>query len=55
MGALSAELFNNLALCCLYSRQLDLVHSCFQRALQMTTTPEQRADVWYNLSFVAMV
>lgn len=55
MGAHSCELFCNLGLCCLYGGQLDLVFPCFQRAIRLATTPEQRADVWYNLSFVALV
>lgn len=55
MGAYSCELYCNLGLCCLYGGQLDLVLPCFQRAIRLTITPEQRADVWYNLSFVAMV
>lgn len=55
MGAYSCELYCNLGLCCLYGGQIDLVLPCFQRAIRLTITPEQRADVWYNLSFVAMV
>lgn len=55
MGAHSCELFCNLGLCCLYGGQLDLVLPCFQRAIRLATVPEQRADVWYNLSFVALV
>lgn len=55
MGAHSAELYCNIGLCCLYGGQLDLVFPCFQRAIRMATTAELKADVWYNLSFVAMV
>lgn len=55
MGAHSAELYCNIGLCCLYGGQLDLVFPCFQRAIRMSTTAELKADVWYNLSFVAMV
>lgn len=55
MGVQSCELYCNLGLCCLYGGQLDLVLPCFQRAMRVTATPEQRADLWYNLSFVAMV
>ncbi|XP_038113838.1 tetratricopeptide repeat protein 8 [Culex quinquefasciatus] len=54
MGAHSAELYCNIGLCCLYGGQLDLVFPCFQRAIRMATTAELKADVWYNLSFVAM-
>lgn len=55
MGAHSPELYNNLGLCCLYSQQLDLTLACFQRALDLATDPIIKADVWYNLSHVAMV
>ncbi|KAH1009550.1 hypothetical protein HUJ04_001889 [Dendroctonus ponderosae] len=54
MGAHSAELYNNLGLCCLYSQQLDLTMACFQRALDLATDPLLKADVWYNLSHVAI-
>uniref|UniRef100_A0A182WYQ6 Uncharacterized protein n=1 Tax=Anopheles quadriannulatus TaxID=34691 RepID=A0A182WYQ6_ANOQN len=54
MGGHSAELYCNIGLCCLYGGQLDLVFPCFQRALRMATTSELRADVYYNLSFVAL-
>ncbi|XP_030383816.1 tetratricopeptide repeat protein 8 [Scaptodrosophila lebanonensis] len=54
LGVHTAELYCNIALCCLYGGQIDLVLPCFQRALIMATVPEQKADVWYNLSFVAI-
>ncbi|XP_060529175.1 tetratricopeptide repeat protein 8 isoform X2 [Cylas formicarius] len=54
MGAYSAELYNNIGLCCLYSQQLDITLACFQRALDLATDPTIKADVWYNLSFVAI-
>lgn len=34
--------------------QLDLVFSCFQRALRLAISAEQKADVWYNISFVGI-
>lgn len=55
MGAHSAELYCNIALCCLYGGQLDLVLYCFQRSIRLATSNEQKADVWYNMSFVALV
>lgn len=55
MGAHTPELYCNIGLCCLYGGQLDLVLPCFQRALRLVSTPEQKSDIWYNLSFVAMV
>ncbi|KAH8241796.1 hypothetical protein KR026_000970, partial [Drosophila bipectinata] len=54
LGAHSPELYCNIALCCLYGGQIDLVLPCFQRALATASQSEQRADVWYNLSFVAV-
>ncbi|XP_050313674.1 tetratricopeptide repeat protein 8 [Anthonomus grandis grandis] len=54
MGAHSPELYNNLGLCCLYSQQLDLTLACFQRALDLATDPLIKADIWYNLSHVAI-
>ncbi|KAH8413150.1 hypothetical protein KR009_008294, partial [Drosophila setifemur] len=54
LGAHSPELYCNIALCCLYGGQIDLVLPCFQRALATATQPEQRADIWYNLSFAAV-
>ncbi|XP_058452058.1 tetratricopeptide repeat protein 8 [Malaya genurostris] len=54
MGAHSAELYCNIGICCLYGGQLDLVFPCFQRAIRMATRSDLKADVWYNLSFVAL-
>lgn len=55
LGAQSPELYCNIALCCLYGGQIDLVLPCFQRALATATQPGQKSDIWYNLSFVAVV
>lgn len=55
MGVHSPELYCNIGLCCLYGGQLDLVLGCFQRALRLVATPEQKADIWYNLSYVGLV
>lgn len=55
MGAHSAELYNNIGLCCLYSQQLDLTLACFQRALDLATDLQLKAEVWYNLSHVSIV
>lgn len=54
MGANTAEIYCNIGLCCLYGGQLDLVFSCFQRALRLATSPEQKADIWYNISFIGL-
>lgn len=55
MGAHSAELYNNLGLCCLYSQQLDLTLACFFRALDLAIDPLIKAEIWYNLSHLALV
>ncbi|GLV32515.1 Bardet-Biedl syndrome 8 [Carabus blaptoides fortunei] len=55
MGVHSGELYNNIGLCCLYSQQLDLTLVCFQRALDLATDSQLKAEVWYNLSHVALV
>ncbi|XP_011498826.1 PREDICTED: tetratricopeptide repeat protein 8 [Ceratosolen solmsi marchali] len=53
MGVHNAELFNNLGLCCFYAQQYDFTISCFERALILATN-ENIADVWYNISHVAI-
>lgn len=54
MGVHNAELFNNLGLCCFYAQQYDHTISCFERALNLATD-ENVADVWYNISHIAIV
>jgi tetratricopeptide (TPR) repeat protein len=54
MGVYNAELYTNLGLCCFYSQQYDMTLNCFMRALAIATD-ENVADVWYNLSHVALV
>jgi len=53
MGLSSAELFNNLGLCCFYAQQFDMALGCFERALTLADD-DAMADVWYNLSHVAL-
>ncbi|XP_046612806.1 tetratricopeptide repeat protein 8 [Neodiprion virginianus] len=53
MGVFNAELFTNLGLCCFYAQQYDHTISCFERALNLATE-ENIADVWYNISHVAI-
>ncbi|XP_039313428.1 tetratricopeptide repeat protein 8 isoform X3 [Solenopsis invicta] len=54
MGVHNAELFTNLGLCCFYAQQYDHTISCFERALGLATD-ENVADVWYNISHIAIV
>lgn len=53
MGVYNTELFNNLGLCCFYSQQFDHTISCFERAINLASE-ETIADVWYNISLVAI-
>lgn len=50
----SSEVYNNLGLCCYYSQQFDLTISCFERALMFSDSDETTADIWYNISHVAL-
>ncbi|CAG9135281.1 unnamed protein product [Plutella xylostella] len=49
-----AEIYNNLGLCCLHCNQWDLTLPCFRQALYFSTNPTIRADVWFNISHVAL-
>ncbi|KAH6926235.1 hypothetical protein HPB50_015885 [Hyalomma asiaticum] len=49
----TAELYNNLALCCFYAQQYDMALTCFDRALALAED-QLLADVWYNLGLVAL-
>ena len=53
MGVYNAEMFNNLGLCCFYSQQYDMSLNCFERALTLATD-EYMADIWYNISHIAI-
>jgi len=54
MGLYNAELFNNLGLCSFYAQQFDVVTACFENALRLALD-DNAADVWYNISHVAIV
>lgn len=54
MGLYNAELFNNLGLCSFYAQQFDVVTACFENALRLALDVNA-ADVWYNISHVAIV
>jgi len=53
MGVYNTELFNNLGLCCFYAQQYDMSLTCFERSLSLASD-ENAADVWYNISHVAV-
>ena len=54
MGVYNSEIFNNIGLCCFFAQQYDMALSCFERALSMASD-ENMADIWYNISHVAIV
>lgn len=54
MGTRNAEVYNNLALCCHHSQQFDMTITCFEKALECAEDDEIVADVWYNISTVAV-
>lgn len=53
MGLNTAELWNNLGLCCFYASQYDMTLSCFERALALADD-DNTADVWFNIGQVAI-
>lgn len=55
MGVYTAELFNNLGLCCFYAQQYDMTLQSFERALSLSEDDLITADIWYNVGQVAMV
>jgi len=54
MGVYNAEIYNNLGLCCFYAQQYDMALNCFTRALSLASD-ENMADIWYNISHIAVV
>ena len=54
MGIASAELYNNLGLCCFYAQQYDMTITCLQRALHVAEDPEVLAEVWYNVGHLSL-
>lgn len=54
MGLINAEILNNIGLCCFYSQQFDVALTCFKRAIALAEG-EDLANVWYNLSHIAIV
>ena len=54
MSAASPEVYNNLGLCSYYSQQYDVSITCFERALLHSDSDETTAEIWYNLSHIAL-
>jgi len=51
LGVNSAELWNNMALCCFYDGQYDLFYTCVEKAI-LLADESNRADIWYNISHI---
>ena len=49
------QIYINIALCCFYAQQFDLTITCVERALQLSKDDATTADIWYNLSHIAIV
>ena len=52
LGVNTAEIWNNLALCCFYDSQYDMFYTCIEKAL-MLADDSNMADIWYNISHVS--
>ena len=53
MGLATAELWNNLGLCCFHASQYDMCLICFERALALSED-DNSADIWYNVGQLAI-
>ena len=54
MGQDTVQIWNNLALSAFYAHKYENIYEAFNRAERMATCPSERADVWFNLSCVAV-
>lgn len=54
MNAATPEVYNNLGLSSYYSQQFDVTITCFEKALHHSDSDETTAEIWYNLSHVAL-
>ncbi|KAJ3242801.1 Tetratricopeptide repeat protein 8 [Chytriomyces hyalinus] len=53
-GTETCEIWNNIGLCAFYSQQYDSALPCFERALELSKTDTDTADVWYNIAHVGI-
>ncbi|ORY52480.1 TPR-like protein [Rhizoclosmatium globosum] len=53
-GKESCELWNNIGLCGFFSQQFQTSISCFERALSLATNDAETADIWFNISHIAI-
>jgi tetratricopeptide repeat protein 8 len=55
MGVTTSSIFTNVALCCFYAQQYDMIVACFLKALACANTDDERAEIWYNIGEMALV
>lgn len=55
MGVNTSAIFTNIALCCFFAQQFDMVIACFFKALACATNDSEQSDVWYNIGEFALV
>ena len=54
MGIHTAEVFCNIALCCLKTQQFDMIIPCIENALTLAVKDDLLAEVWYNAGHVGI-
>ena len=55
MGIHTAEVFSNIALCCLKTQQFDVIVPCIENALMLASKDSTlTAEVWYNGGHVGL-
>jgi tetratricopeptide repeat protein 8 len=54
MGIHTAEVFCNIALCCLKTQQYDMIVPCIENALTLAVKDDLLAEVWYNAGHVGL-
>ncbi|KZS12686.1 Tetratricopeptide repeat protein 8 [Daphnia magna] len=54
MGIHTAEVFCNIALCCLKTQQFDMVIPCIENALSLAAKDDLLAMIWYNAGHVGL-
>ena len=54
MNVINAEVYNNLALCSFYAQQYSTALPYFEKALQAAQEDSLIADIWFNISHIAM-
>ena len=53
LGVNSAEVWNNIGLCCYYDGQYDMFWTCFEKALSLAEE-DILPDIWFNISHLCI-